>query len=298
MAILTEPEQGQPRAYGRRRLAVLVVAIAVLAGVAGIWWATRRVPPESVRKAGRAAGPRQRQAPVPGAATGTIEIDSQPAGALVTVDGRDLGQAPQSIELRGGSHEVRVRKEGFEPFARDVHVVPGRTLEVSAQLTHEAPRLRVDADVPGATVFLDHKPFGKTPLEARPVTPGSHRVNVTAEGYEMYSQTIEVMTGTYEVAVRFKEVRLDAAVDVVHRHGVGSCRGRLLASVEGLRYEASDAKDGFRAPFSALEPLRMDYVGKNLRVKLKGGRTYNFTGDSADALLSFEQTVAAARKRL
>jgi hypothetical protein len=297
VAILTELEEGQPRADGRRRLAVPVAAIAVLAVAVGTWWAIGRVPPEPGR-ARRAAASRPRQAPVPGAGTGTIEIDSQPAGALVTVDGRDLGPAPQSIELRGGSHEVRVRKEGFEPFARDVHVVPGRTLEVSAQLAHEAPRLRVDADVPGATVFLDHKPFGKTPLEARPVTPGSHRVNVTAEGYEMYSQTIEVATGTYEVAVRFKEVRLDEAVDVVHRHGVGSCRGRLLASVEGLRYETSDPKDGFRVPFSALEPLRMDYVGKNLRVKLKGGRTYNFTGDSADALLSFEQAVTAARKRL
>ena len=42
----------------------------------------------------------------------------------------------------------------------------------------------------------------------------------------------------------------------------------------------------------------MDYLGKNLRVKLKGGRTYNFTGDSADALLSFEKAVEAARKRL
>jgi hypothetical protein len=297
--ILTEPGDDRGQRSSRRGIVVLIAA-ALLAVAAGAWWMLQRPPsrPEPGRQAERAAKPTPRPAPVPGAVTGTVEIDSQPGGASVTVDGRALGDAPQRVELRGGSHEVRVRKDGFEPFSREVHVVPGHTLRISAQLTSEAARLRVDSDVPGATVFLDRKPFGKTPLDARAVTPGSHRLNVTADGYEMYSDTIEITSGTHEVMVRFKEVRLDEALDVVHKHGMGSCRGRLVATVEGLRYETADANDGFRASFSALDPLQMDYLEKNLRVKLKGGKTYNFTGDSADALLSFRNAVEAARKRL
>ncbi len=299
MALLTDPEENPGPAGGRRGIVVLVAAGVVLAVAAGTWWTLKRAPsgPEG-RRASRAAKATPRPAPVPGAATGTVEIESQPGGAHVTVDGRGLGDTPQRIELSGGAHEIHVRQDGFEPFSRDVHVVPGHTLRVSARLASEAPRLSVDADVPGAAVFLDRKPFGKTPLAAREVTPGSHRLNVTAEGYEMYSETIEVATGTREVMVRFKDVRLDEAIEVVHKHGVGSCRGRLLATVEGLRYETPDPEDGFRAPFSALEPLRTDYLRKNLRVKLKGGRTYNFTGESADPLLSFEKAVEAARRRL
>ena len=67
--------------------------------------------------------------------------------------------------------------------------------------------------------------------------------------------------------VRFKEVRLDERVDVVHKHGVGSCRGRLVATTAGLRYEAEKAGDSFQAPFSSLEPLQVDYLSRSLRVK-------------------------------
>ena len=42
----------------------------------------------------------------------------------------------------------------------------------------------------------------------------------------------------------------------------------------------------------------MDYLNRNLRVKQKGGKTWNFTADSADALLAFQKAVEGARKRM
>jgi hypothetical protein len=93
-------------------------------------------------------------------------------------------------------------------------------------------------------------------------------------------------------------VRLDEHVDVVHKHGVGSCRGRLVATPAGLRFEAEKAGDSFQAPLPSLEPLQMDYLNRTLRVKQKGGKTWNFTADGADPLLVFQKAVEAARKRL
>ena len=161
-----------------------------------------------------------------------------------------------------------------------------------------APTLRVDADVPGANVFLDRKFLGTTPVETRDFQPGPHRLNVSAEGYEMYGESVELEAGPNEVVVRFKAVRLDEHVDVVHKHGVGSCRGRLVATQAGLRFEAEKAGDSFQAPLPSLEPLQLDYLNRSLRVKQKGGKTWNFTADSADALLVFQKSVEAVRKRL
>ena len=158
--------------------------------------------------------------------------------------------------------------------------------------------LRVDADVPGANVFLDHKFLGTTPVETREVAEGTHRLNVSADGYDMYAETIDLASSPHEVMVRFKEVRLDEKVDVVHRHGVGSCRGRLLATTAGLRYEADKQGDSFAAGYDTLQPLEVDYLNRNLRVKQRGGRTWNFTAGSADALLAFQKAVEKARKRL
>jgi hypothetical protein len=160
------------------------------------------------------------------------------------------------------------------------------------------PTLRVDADVPGANVFLDRKFLGTTPVETRDFAPGPHRLNVSADGYDMYAETIELPSSSHEVMVRFKEVRLDERVDVVHKHGVGSCRGRLLATTAGLRYEADKAGDSFEVLFASLEPLQVDYLNRNLRVKQRGGKTWNFTSESADALLGFQKAVEKARKRM
>ncbi|HXK09708.1 MAG TPA: PEGA domain-containing protein [Vicinamibacteria bacterium] len=161
-----------------------------------------------------------------------------------------------------------------------------------------SPLLQVDADVPGANVFLDRRFLGTTPVEAGGVAPGPHRLNVSAEGYEMYGETVELRPGRNEVTVRFKEVRLDERIDVVHRHGVGSCRGRLVATTAGLRYEADKAGDSFEAPLASLEPLQVDYLKKNLRVKQRGGKTWNFSSDSADTLLVFQRNVEKAREKL
>jgi hypothetical protein len=158
-----------------------------------------------------------------------------------------------------------------------------------------AAALRVDADVPGANVFLVRAPRRRP---GDPATSRPHRLNVSAEGYEMHAETIDLAAGPSEVMVRFKEVRLDERVDVVHKHGLGSCRGRLLATTAGLRYEADKAGDSFAAPFPSLEPLQVDYLNRNLRVKQRGGKTWNFTAESADALLTFQRAVEAARKRL
>jgi hypothetical protein len=86
-----------------------------------------------------------------------------------------------------------------------------------------------------------------------------------------------------------------AAVDVVHKHGIGSCRGRLSATATGLRYEPSRPGDGFDVPRAAVERLAADARKKLLVVKLRGGRTYNFTEAQgrAEALLAFQKAFDA-----
>jgi hypothetical protein len=158
----------------------------------------------------------------------------------------------------------------------------------------------VEADVPDADVFVDRVFKGKAPLVLTDVAPGPHRINVSAEGYDGYAETVDVTGKPQSVGVRFKQVRLAAGVDVVHKHGIGSCRGRLSATPAGLRYAPAKGDDGFDVPLSSVEPLDADYLKKQLTVTLRGGRTYNFTEPSgnADALVSFQQAVAKAQSRL
>ena len=164
----------------------------------------------------------------------------------------------------------------------------------------EVGTLRIGADVPGAQVFLDRQFIGAAPTVAENVKPGTHQLNVSAEGFDSVVESIEVAPGARDINVKFREVRLDARVDVIHKHGIGSCRGRLVATPQGIRYETTNKDDQFTTALLDLETFQVDYLDKNLRVKLRRGKQFNFTDPegNADRLFVFHRDVEKARERL
>jgi hypothetical protein len=160
--------------------------------------------------------------------------------------------------------------------------------------------LHVESDIPGATVFIDRVSVGTTPLTIPDLAPGSHQLNVAVPGYESYGEAINLSPGPRTVRVAFKEIRLDARTAAIHKHGVGSCRGQLSATPDGLRFAATDAADNFSAALTDLDVFEIDYAAKNLRIRTREGRTYNFTtpDETADGLLRFHAEVDKVRKRI
>ena len=163
-----------------------------------------------------------------------------------------------------------------------------------------ATSLRLESDVPGASVFIDRQFVGNTPLTIDNIEPGSKRVQLTATGFDSIQRTIDVKPGPNTVMLRVKEVTLSARTPVVHKHRFGSCEGTLRASLDGLQYVTTNKDDAFLLPYAQLETFMVDYLEKNLRVKQRGGKTWNFTDrtENADALFVFHRDVEAARKKL
>lgn len=169
-----------------------------------------------------------------------------------------------------------------------------------AEAAPEVGTLHIDSDVPGAQVFIDREYIGATPVTAEKVEAGKHRLNVSAQGYEGVADTIDVTPGSRDIVIKFKEVRLDAAIDVVHKHRLGSCKGRLTATPQGLRYETTDKDDALSGSLMDLDTFQVDYLKKDLRVKLRKGKRYDFTDPDGDAdrLFVFQRDVQKAIDRL
>ncbi len=204
------------------------------------------------------------------------------------------------------------RREGPSATTRPVAPSPARP-ESSGRAARDTPpsaepatavptrgSLTVESDVAGASVFLDRQFVGATPLTLSDLAPGSKRVNLSADGYDGVSRQIVLTPGPNTVTIRFKEVRLDERIPIVHKHGVGSCEGTLVATLDGFRYDTSHAGDRFTLAFADVEQFQVDYLEKNLRLKQRRGRTWNFTNKAgdADALFVFHRDVEAARQKL
>jgi PEGA domain len=169
-----------------------------------------------------------------------------------------------------------------------------------ADATLTTGTLVLESDTPDTTVFIDRKFLGTAPQTLRDVSPGEHQLIFSPTGQESIRMTIDVQPGTKTIVARFKEVQLDETVEVVHKHAFGSCRGTLKASPNGLTYDTRTAEDAFTVALTNAEIFAVNYTDKNLKVKVKGGKTYTFAEPegTADKLYAFHQAVDKARQRL
>jgi len=250
----------------RRVLVVVLLGFVVASGVLAFYFS--RPEPKPVAPAPRS----ERPAPPP-----VVERKPEPA--------------------RSDSPPPVARRTPAKPATT---AAPAPTTPEPAAAAPTAGTLRIDSDVPGAQVFIDRVYVGAAPVTAANVTPGTHRINVSAPGYEGVAETLEVTAGPRDVLIKLKEVRLDATLAVIHKHRMGSCRGQLIATPQGMRYETTDKDDAFNVPLRDLETFEVEYLQKNLKLKLQKGKRYEFTDpdNNADRLFVFHRDVEKARDRL
>ena len=127
------------------------------------------------------------------ARSGRIKV-SEVGGAVMTVivDGAEVGKTPYEGVLAPGSHWVALKgegKQGTQPAAANVQLDQTITLSLKAEeLGGEA---RIETEPPGALVVLDGVPVGQGIWEGR-LRLGSHKLDVSAEGYFGTAKTFEV----------------------------------------------------------------------------------------------------------
>lgn len=271
MRSLEEPEA--PR--GRGLLWILLV-LAMLGGAAA-WYATIR-PASPAAPASPPRGPSEDAASSSG---------NERAGTTERKEPEPGGTTPRAGRSSRTTDTARTAPAPAAPAA--------------------SPReFRVTSDIPGAYIFLNRKFLGTTPFTSREVAPGTYQLNVQTEGRPPVVRTVDVtQDGLTEVAVTIPAATataaargtLDAAVAVVHQHAMGSCEGTLRASADGFRYDTPH-KDAFAIPFANVETFAVDYAEKRLRLRQRGGRTWNFTttAANADPLFVFHRDVDAARR--
>lgn len=65
---------------------------------------------------------------------GILRFDSQPSGAVVVVDGRQLGETPYQGELKPGVRVVELRLTGYSVYRRELTVEAGAHYPLAADL--------------------------------------------------------------------------------------------------------------------------------------------------------------------
>lgn len=200
-----------------------------------------------------------------------LAVYSRPGGAEVHINDRLVARTvneatPVRIDMPTGAHRVKVVRDGFEPWEREVTVRPNRVTPVMADLTPVPPppryvpvgALEIRTEPGLARIFLDGKEIGRsqetprTPVRLEKMAPGSYVVRVEKEGFQPFEERYDVFANqTTRAALRLfpltpyycyptnddllRQTALRAVRGVAHLPGMRSDRTLVIVNLEGDR---------------------------------------------------------------
>ncbi len=127
----------------------------------------------------------------------TVQIESDPAGATVLINGQTQGVAPLVTNLTFADATqpimVKLQKDGYLDGSVQIAYSPASQTDYSVSLSRFQKTVRVQSDPAGASVFLDGQPAGITPLTKNVTFTGANQpvsVTVRKDGYKDGTNTI------------------------------------------------------------------------------------------------------------
>jgi hypothetical protein len=134
--------------------------------------------------------------------TGSIDVQSNPAGGDVYLDGDLAGVTPVVItDITPGEYTILIQKDGYEPYENSsVIVSAGNTTQVSATLQEIASSGTVGSlditSIPSdADVYLNDAFEGHTPLRIVNLEQGSYMLRIEEAGFDSWIQAITIVSG-------------------------------------------------------------------------------------------------------
>jgi hypothetical protein len=123
---------------------------------------------------------------------GELVVHAEPEDAWITIAGKPGGKAPVTRKLKAGIYEVKAGHKGYLPGTQKVEITPGERAEIVISLSTIPGTLSVTSQPQGASLWLNGKPAGVTPLTTE--TPsGSVLVKASLAGYQDVEQTVQVL---------------------------------------------------------------------------------------------------------
>lgn len=130
-------------------------------------------------------------------------ITSEPAGAWISVDGKDLARrTPATVELTPGKHKVALSIADLGSATYDVRGVRGDHEKLDANLAGSLTVYAADGGLPVA-VTVDGVARGLAPVTIDALEPGTHEVRFSGPGLQPWGRTVQVkIHETAEIAAR------------------------------------------------------------------------------------------------
>ena len=131
---------------------------------------------------------------------GDIYVKSRPSAADIFVDGKAMElQTPATIRnIPAGEHLIKLKKEDYVG-SKVVNVIPNDITEVTVTLTRARGGLKVYSDPPEAEIYIEGKPYGKTPRVIKDLPAGEYLVTLRKTHYLDLKKQVKIKGESFAV---------------------------------------------------------------------------------------------------
>lgn len=146
-----------------------------------------------------------------------FKLTTEPEGAQVLIDHVKRGETPLSLtDLKPGYHLVQCEKAGYRTLLESVQLEKGVPRALTLKLEPLTGLVLITSTPPDSEVSLNSASLGRTPLLVSTLPPGTHRLALSAPGYQNKEVEVTVEDRTpvkLDVALLSDSGTLDAQSD-------------------------------------------------------------------------------------
>ena len=161
--------------------------------------------------------------------------------ALKPVDLTQENQSATIAKIPVGKHRLKIAKDGYADFAKEVDVLPGQQAFVSARLDPAQITISLVSQ-PGARVYAGSVEKAIIPSDGRvaiSLPPGKHSLRVSKDGYQEWTKELSLSMANSSIAERAELVPIPNSAEGDWQPSLGA--RKWFPQTSGWKFEPSGA---------------------------------------------------------
>ena len=240
-----------------------------------------------------------------------VSLDSRPSNAQVWLNDQRYGDTPLALELDAGVHRLAIVHADYAAHISDFVVLPDQPLDLGViELERDASYLVIRSQPDAASVYIDGRPRGTTPLTIRATPNADYSLRFDKPGYRRLSRHVSVSAGERKsVAVVLKPILSSVHLDITPKtaqvtvDGKPQAKGSQTLSLTATSHTIEVKESGYQTYTFTLTPSADRPIHKKITLQLKQSarapfppQTSNSQGQTLRLITPGEFVMGASRR--
>ena len=125
---------------------------------------------------------------------GHLSIESDPAGAVLYIDGIRHSETPLGTTLVPGKYRLKIVKSGFKDYEKSIQIRRGEKISIDVTLEKATGTLNISCDEKEAILKVDGNLIEGEKNWSVEVSAGSHKISVESKGFQDLKKTVFIQS--------------------------------------------------------------------------------------------------------